>query len=177
MIDRTTTMTMTQRTTATVSRQNAEQLPDRRAMSTIDPTGLEANAAVVSLDDGLHVVATVDGNDSDVNGSEFHGSQSTTSVGTDDTPLTLGTSVSATDSDNSATGLSALLQLDDNNGDSALGLGNDGDNNGDGLLGLGSDSYNDGDNDGGGLLGLGSDGDNEGNGLGIDLSLSTTGIR
>ena len=121
--------TMTQHTKTVLGNQNAEQLPDRKAMSTIDLTSLDVQVSAVSFDDDLRAFVNVESNDVENNGTENSDTNGSSSVHAEDSSLSVGTSVSGTENDNSATELSALLRLDDgDNGDnsdnnSGLGLG------------------------------------------------------
>lgn len=100
---------MSKNTQSTLSRQHAEQLPDRKAMSTIDPTGADAQTCVVTPDDGLQVFASVDGDATDDGASM----DATSSGVYEDTPAAVSTSASSTDTDDLATSLSVALRADD----------------------------------------------------------------
>ena len=119
--------TMTQHTKTVLGNQNAEQLPDRKAMSTIDLTSLDVQVSAVSFDDDLRAFADVESDGIESNDIENNGTDGSSSLHAEDTSLSVGTSVSGTENDNSATELSALLRLDDgdngDNGDSNSGLG------------------------------------------------------
>ena len=96
-------------TQSTLNRQHAEQLPDRKAMSTIDPTGADAQASVVTPDDGLHVFTNIDGDN-----TEDGSSMDATSSGVfEDTAAASSTSASGTDTDDLALSLSVALRADD----------------------------------------------------------------
>ena len=120
--------TMTQHTKTVLGNQNAEQLPDRKAMSTIDLTSLDVQVSAVSFDDDLRAFADVESDGIGNDGTESNSTDGSSSLHAEDNSLSVGTSVSGTENDNSATELSALLRLDDgDNGDnsdnSGLGLG------------------------------------------------------
>ena len=103
-------------TADTLNRQNAQQLPDRKAMSTIDPTGADAQSSTVTPDDGLQVFASVETDATDDTASM----DATSSSVVEDTPLSVGISADSSDTDDLAGSLSLALQIDDLDTDVSL---------------------------------------------------------
>ncbi|MBC7372963.1 MAG: hypothetical protein H7323_03120 [Frankiales bacterium] len=98
---------MNTHTQNTLNRQHAEQLPDRKAMSTIDPTGADAQTSAVTPHDGVHAFVSLQGNGAD-NGTSMHASGVA-----EDIPASLSTSASSPNTDDLAGSLSVALRADD----------------------------------------------------------------